>query len=179
MGLTSAIISGVSTAGQFAAQRFQANSLDRQADFDASITQAKVNDTIARGNYDASRRQQAGRQLVGAQRAAAGASGIDPNVGTPAALQIDEAKFSALDALTIQNNAARTAWGYSAQSQLNQQGLRNEAQQIRTGSYSTILTGASNAARYGLTRRGTTVPTSAKAPANDPIADQWWRGGGY
>jgi hypothetical protein len=52
------------------------------------------------------------RGMLGTQRAALAANGIDPNSGTALALQDETVAFGETDAMTIRYNAAREAWGY-------------------------------------------------------------------
>lgn len=61
----------------------------------------------------AKRRETAG--IIGAQRAAYAAHGVDVNVGSPVDVQASTAELGELDALTIRNNAAREAYGYQIQ----------------------------------------------------------------
>lgn len=63
----------------------------------------------------------AGREtaaLMGRQRAGFAASGVDVNTGSPLDVQADTARFGQLNQLTIRNNAAREAWGYTASANL-------------------------------------------------------------
>jgi hypothetical protein len=148
MGATAGILTAASTVGEFASQRGQANALVARADYQSSMADITANDAIARGNQEASLHELAGGRAIGAQRAGQAASGIDPNSGTAADLQGDEAKFSALDAQMIRNNAAREAWGYRTDAMFGKLGAENEAANLRAASYSTLLTGATKT--YGL-----------------------------
>ena len=57
---------------------------------------------------------------MGRQKAVQAASGLDVNVGTPAAIRSETSRMVQLDALTMRNNAWRQA-----------SGMRNQAQQMR------------------------------------------------
>lgn len=145
MGITGSVMAAASvaeTASTFIGQRQQASAIRDASAFDTAQADYAANDATARGAFDASRRAVAGRQMVGAQRAAAAASGIDANSGSAAQLQSDEAGMSAFDEQMIRNNAAREAWGYKAQSTINSQAAKNEADALKRDSYSTLLTGA-------------------------------------
>lgn len=76
----------------------------------------------ARGRYDADIQRMRTQQMIGTQRAAGAASGGDVNAGSLAEMQDDTAMLGELDALTIENNAAREAYGYKVQAI---QGLSN------------------------------------------------------
>jgi hypothetical protein len=55
------------------------------------------------------------RAMVGATKAAQGASGVDVNSGSFVGARTGEAEFGALDALTIRSDAARKAYAASVQ----------------------------------------------------------------
>lgn len=90
-------------------------------------------------------------QQEGAIRAAAGASGLDANAGSPVRLQADTARVGEEDALTIRANAARAAYGYkvqglnyAAQAGLDEMGAQDAARGGALGAFSSILGGASS-----------------------------------
>lgn len=64
-------------------------------------------------NVDTKRLQTAG--VIGSELAAQGASGLDVNKGSNVDVRSSAAELGELDALTIRNNAARTAYGYQVQ----------------------------------------------------------------
>lgn len=157
MGATAGMMltMGNATSG-FVAQQNQARALTSGAGFDTQLAKLQASDAIARGEQEANVRALQSRRAIGAQRAGLAASGVDVNSGTASDLQTDEARFSALDQQTIRNNAAREAWGYTTQANLNATGATNEADNLKAQSYGTLLTGVANT--YGLYRntRGTT-----------------------
>lgn len=150
MGATGAMmaLNSVGTLGTFASQQQQAGAITRQADFSARLADLNAHDAVTRGDQQASARALRGRQMIGAQRAAQAASGVDANTGSAVNVQADEAGLSALDQQIIRNNAAREAWGYRTQGLLDRVGAQNEAANLRAQSYNTLLTGA--AKNYGL-----------------------------
>ncbi len=84
-------------------------------------------------------------------RAVAGASGVDPNTGTPVALQSDTEKLGTLEALTIRWNAERRAYAdevtgtsAGAQSQLDLAAARNVGSAGTVNMFSSLLSGASS-----------------------------------
>lgn len=81
----------------------------------ARVAELQAVDAIARGNREASQHMQAVAALVGQQRAALAAQGIDLTQGTAMALQEDTARQGAIDVETIKANAWREAWGYRSQ----------------------------------------------------------------
>jgi hypothetical protein len=124
MGVETLAIAGLVTsiAGTMAGvggQILQGRQAAGQASYQATI--ASNNAILAKRNAAAaleagSVREQAKRRetagLIGAQRAAYAAHGVDVNVGSPVDVQASTAKLGELDALTIRNNAAREAYGY-------------------------------------------------------------------
>lgn len=92
------------------------------------------------------------RAIVGAEKAAQAASGIDVNTGSAPDVRASTAEIGELDALTIRSNAARQAYGYDvaavndvAQARL----LSAESAQARRagifGAVGSLLGGASSA----------------------------------
>jgi hypothetical protein len=97
------------------AQRASGKAQQRLAEYNAQVGEVQADDAIARGREDEGRHRVAVRGLIGSQRAALAASGVDVNSGTASEIQEDTARQGELDALTIRLNAAREAWGYKVQ----------------------------------------------------------------
>lgn len=168
MGATAGIVlSGANTASQVVAQRQQANAITASSNFDTQVANVNAADAVARGTTDAQLRDLRGRQAIGAQRAGLAASGIDANVGTPAGLQEDEAKFSELDQQMIRNNAAREAYGFTANAGFNALGAQQQASAVRQQSVNTLLTGAADA--YGRYRGSRDEKLGTQSPAGTGI----------
>lgn len=125
------------------------------ANWNATIADKNATDAERRGQIAANRQRSQTRQTVGAQRAALAAQGLSLDSGTAVDLQADTSYFGELDALTIRNNAAREAWGYTSQAtDLRAQGrqVRSQAEQdaanLKRRSYGTLLTGGTQL--YGI-----------------------------
>lgn len=97
------------------AQREAAESEAELSEFNAHVAQAQATDAIQRGAEDESRYRSGVRDLIGSQRTGIAASGINVGYGSAVDVQADAAFLGELDALTIRNNAAREAWGYTVQ----------------------------------------------------------------
>lgn len=69
-------------------------------------------DSIDRGNQEAGKASLKSDQLMGDARTALASSGVDSQSGSGLQALADTRAYSKLDQLTIQNNAAREAWGY-------------------------------------------------------------------
>lgn len=154
--LLTAASAGISAYG--AIEQGKANSA--AASYQAQV--AQNNQTIANQNAqfalqqgqqeEAAKRQQTA-QTISEQRAITAASGIDPNSGSSKRIQGDTAALGELDAQTIRNNAARTAWGYQnqgmnfgAQASLLQSQSANASAAGELGAFSSIVGGAASVA---------------------------------
>ncbi len=152
----SAIGTGVSMYGaaqSASAQSAAANYQAQVAANNALIAKQQAAATTQAGDISAQNTLMAAGQRTSAIRAAAAASGVDANTGTPVSLQSDSAKLGMLDALTVRNNAARqaysqqvTATGDTAQSQLYSAELQQAMTAGQIGAFGSLLSGASNVA---------------------------------
>lgn len=121
-GSSAAIAAEISIATAAAGTAVSAAGSEQQASYQAAV--AKNNQTIAgmnatlalqQGQQAAQAKQRQTSELIGKERAAAGASNVELDSGSPLRIQKDTAELGELDTLTIQNNAARQAWNYRAQ----------------------------------------------------------------
>lgn len=96
----------------------------------AAFKNQTADETINAGDTAADWQRVKAGQAIGTQRSVQAANGIDVNSGSSAQLQDDTAMLGELDALTIQINAAREAYGYRVQAQ---QDLSNAGQTVRNG----------------------------------------------
>lgn len=136
-------------------------------DSNAQIAEIQAQDAIDRGNKDAKELKKQGKRLIGAQRAALAAQGIEVNDADALALQMDTAGSTAQDALKIKNNAWREAWGfrvqganYRSQGELANLAAKNKSRNtiLTTGlnitkdlSYATYLKKTKDVPKYGET----------------------------
>jgi hypothetical protein len=67
---------------------------------------------IQRGDKEAVRAKQLARRIIGSQRAAMGAQGIDLESGSALDIQKETASLGAEEAMIIKNNSWMEAWGY-------------------------------------------------------------------
>lgn len=148
------IVSGVgslSTAyAQSEAIKTQGEYQKQQYSFNEKVANLQAADALKRGDKSASDHKKSTKKLIGAQRAALAAQGIEVDSGSALEIQQDTAALGAADAVQIKNNAWREAWGYRVQaSDLGSRGSfaeiasKNEARQ-------TILTGGMKAIGSGL-----------------------------
>lgn len=156
MGTTGAVAAGgqagLSIVGAYntsQSQKLQAEFQQAQYEANSKIANLQGESAIQAGEFAQADTGRRAKALIGSERAAAGASGVDVNSGSAAAIQGDTAALSAMDQLTIKNNAWKQAWGYS------EQALQSEGSGIFTGlaganqSQNTLLTGGMQAVGYG------------------------------
>lgn len=78
----------------------------------ASVADQQAADAKARGDVAAAETRRKYAALMGTQRAALAARGLDITDGSANATLQDTAYFGATDEITVRANAAREAWGY-------------------------------------------------------------------
>jgi len=141
MALIPVALSVVGGMQQGRAQEAQANAAARDARTNAMYANDAANDAQARGRYDSDIQRLRIGQNIGTQRAAQAANGGLVNEGSNAVLQEDTAALGELDALTIQNNAAREAYGYKVQAAQGFSNANRLKQQGQTAKQSSLLGG--------------------------------------
>jgi hypothetical protein len=164
-----AVMSGVGQikAGNAAARA--AESQAQQLEFNAGVADLQAQDATQRGLEEEQRFRTQVRGLVGSQRSALAAQGIDVGSGSAADVQADTAYLGELDARKIRANAQREAWGYEVEAadlrmgaDVARKGGQAAKSASRWGVANTVLgTGSSLLmSRYGWDRRVTTQRTA-------------------
>lgn len=116
----------------------------------AKLADAAAADAIARGTREAGKQRLEGGQLIARQRVAYANSGVDATVGTPATVMENTRATTELDAQTLQNNAAREAWGFKAKAAEFRKEAGLERRRSDRQAIGTILGGAGRlASKYG------------------------------
>lgn len=134
----------VAVGSAYQQSRFQGKIADRNV----KIEDLKTTDAARRGDIAAQEQANKTRQLMGAQRAAIGASGAELDSGSGGKILEQTALYGALDEQRARVNASREAWGYQ------QEAVGQELQGTmarRAGLYNMgggLLSGGSKA--YGL-----------------------------
>jgi hypothetical protein len=123
--------------------RYQAN----EHGFNSRMAMLQAQDAEQRGEQDVQSVRLERRRLVGRQRAAAAAGGVDVNAGSALAAQEETAYYGELDALTAKRNAYREALGYESESIAQVGKARMARLAARNESRSTLLTGGLGATR--------------------------------
>lgn len=113
----STVLGAVGTIQQASAASAQANYQAKVAANNATIANNMAKDTRDRGTIAEQQQRQQTKQLMGRQRAAMGANGVE--LGSGSALDVigDTAQIGELDALTVRGNYEREALGYQNQAQ--------------------------------------------------------------
>lgn len=172
MGVAGGIAAGVGAAGTiYSALAMDAASVynSTMAEYNAKQLDAMASEVIARGEEEATRVGESGRQFLGEQRAAMAAQGIDISTGTAVDLQIDTIRRNAEDLSRVRANAAREALGIRTQASSTRAQSVNDRATMRNQAAGTLLTGVGQAISaggqlYESSQRGaSSKPTPAKA----------------
>lgn len=136
--------------GKAAAQAARFNS--KVADMNAEIAERQARDALERGKLEEQKKRTQVQQVLGRQKAAMAANGVDVGFGSPLDTLVDTATLGEVDALTIRSNAAREAYDYRVRGANGraQAGLdRMNADASETAGYlgaaGTLLTGGAKA----------------------------------
>lgn len=156
LGLGSLVVNAAGAASESDAREKEALANQKLAD-DAAV------DALDRGRLEAGFTRAAGTQLQSSQRVAYQASGVDQSFGTAANVQADTAAHIELQARTIENNAAREAWGFKTYGLKYGQMAANEAQRRPLQTAGTLLGGLGQLAGVAASGyRGPKAPDSWK-----------------
>lgn len=128
----------------------QGKYLNKVAKVNAGISERAGRDAVKRGNIDADEQRQQTGQVLGAQRAAFAANGVDVNSGSAGQVQNDTAALGELDALTLVNNAAREAYGYQVQAMDQRQQGKLAKYKGKMDAIGSILGGVEKGATMGM-----------------------------
>ena len=152
MGATAAIGTAVVGAGFGAYAKIKAGEKAEDMFYrNAGFADWQATDALERGAINEKRQRQTTEQVIGQQRTSLASQHVDVNKGSALDVQADAAYLGELDALTIRNNAAKEAYGYSVQAEdLRQRGQNAKQEGVMEG-ISTILGGGSSLllAKYG------------------------------
>jgi len=166
MGQSGNIVAGIAALGggiaQAQASRTQGKIARSQAELNAQIAESQASDAIKRGEKEASAHKMKVKQMMGSQRAALAAQGLDLSGESAMAGVGDTAYFGEMDIQQIKMNAYREAFGYKQQaSNLKSQG-RLDYLAGRAGATSSFLTGGMQALSYGAMARDSYIKDKKK-----------------
>lgn len=115
LGLTQLASTGAGVAGdltQASALRAQGRMAQAVAERNARYIQLRARDATERGHRDAATRGREGAALEARQLAVQAAQGVDPSIGSAAAVRESTERMTQEDVLTIERNAMLEAWGF-------------------------------------------------------------------
>lgn len=148
----STVMGAAGSIQQGQAAQASANYNAKVADMNAKIAERQARDAVERGQIEEQQQRMKTSQVIGQQKAAMAANGVDLGFGSPLDTLVDTATMGELDALTIRANT------YREERDLRQQGLNY------TGQASALRAEGKNAAAAGrLNAFGTILGSGAKA----------------
>jgi hypothetical protein len=138
IGIIGGVVSAIGAIKQGQAQADAANYQAQVARNNEVIALQQANITRQDGAIKAQQQDQKSAQTLGTQKAVLGASGVDVESGSAREVIASQNELARLDALTVQSNAERKAWGYDveAANQKSQQTLyKMQASNAREAGY--------------------------------------------
>jgi hypothetical protein len=120
---TSAVLAAGSAYVQYDTNKQAGKVQEAIAENNARLAADDAANALAMGDRESEQQAWRTRAILGQQRAAIAAQGIDASMGTPLELLGETAMFGEVDQQTIRLNAARNAWGFRAEST----NIRNQA----------------------------------------------------
>jgi len=148
IGLVGGVVSAIGAIQQGKAQSDAAKYQAQVARNNEIIALQQAAYTRQEGAAQAQQQDLKSAQLIGRQKAVLGASGVDLESGSPRDVQQSQVELARLDALTVQSNAERKAWGFDveavnqkAQSQLHYMQAAQAKKAATLSAFSSILGG--------------------------------------
>lgn len=112
-------VQGLSTIGSTyaaaSANRAESDYKKSQYAIQQQMAEIQAKDAEARGQRSVESLRRQTKKLIGSQRTALAAQGINIESGSALDVQLDTAQLSAMDELAIKSNAYREAFGYRSQ----------------------------------------------------------------
>ncbi len=116
LSIASTVVGGVVSA---IGAKQQADAQANAANYNAAVARNAALFAQQQGEVNAQAADRRTAAMIGRQRAAYAAGNLDVNTGSPLDIQADTADMGRLNSLTIRNNAARQAYGYQANANLD------------------------------------------------------------
>jgi hypothetical protein len=136
------MIQGIGTAALGSEQAAdEMRSAIRQGEYDSAAADYNSRQALIKGARGAAKARMEGSALIARQRTAYATSGVETTSGTPMAVMASTAGLSELEAQTIQNDAAREAWGYQVSRNASQDNTQAKLRGAQRGQYGSILAG--------------------------------------
>jgi hypothetical protein len=138
LGVGSLVLQAIGTGAKAFGEYSAGQDAARVAEQNAQLAERAAGDALSRGEEQAARIRGETDRLIGSQRAAYGAAGVELGYGSPLDVMVGSRRVSEQDIATTRLNAARESWGYRAQAQQFRQGGQAAAQ---AGALSALGTG--------------------------------------
>lgn len=148
--ITEGGITLASAYGQAGALQGQANWARESGDFASRMAGLQAKDVERRGALSATAIRQQGQRIIGSQRAALAAQGIDIATGSAVDVQADTARQAELDAQQVEANAWRQAWGIREQGREDAFAGRMQGADLDQRAFASALTGGAAFVRSGV-----------------------------
>jgi len=121
----------------------------RVANTNARLSEIQAGEAYRKGDENVQKISKLKTQVLGSQRAAFAAQGLEVGSGSAADIQAETEKYAELDIITAKNNAWKEAWGYKVsalqstlQGEFIQSGAAQDAQAtIAAGNLGLITSG--------------------------------------
>lgn len=137
-----------STAMQAYSQKQAGDAQAAIAKQNALVAGYQAKDALARGTEDVGRNQMKVAAIMGSQRVAGAANGVQLDTGTALAIAEDAARLGSLDSQTIMLNARREAWAYKVQAKSGLYQGQLDQNAGNSNALGSLLTGAGKAYGY-------------------------------
>ncbi|WP_278549851.1 virion core protein, T7 gp14 family [Cloacibacillus evryensis] len=164
LSVVGTVASGIAQSGaarqQAEVQRQEAEHAAKQQEFNAQRARTEAEDIARRASDEERAMREKAAQVKGAQRAAAGASGVDVGAGSSLDLLRETAYIEDEDAAAIRFNAMRARGGRFAEAQ--QSAWNAKATRIGGANAARATTNAGKAALWGSLLKGGSI-----------VADKW------
>jgi hypothetical protein len=122
----------------------------QMAGINAAFASMKADDAVRRGESAEQAYRGQVKKVIGSQRAAAAANGVDVNSGSAADAQVETAVIGEQEALKIRANAWKEAWGYKFEAQTASMNGQFAAMSSENEARNSLLTGGMHALDYGV-----------------------------
>lgn len=163
---SSKIIGATAAAGggalQFMGAYYQGKVANELYEYKHKLAKKSIKDIGQKGEEAVRRKRQEVSGLVGKQRAAFGASGIDVNTGMALETQVETGKMGEMDAMLIRENYREQQWAKSAEAQIYKKQAETADRLALLGGAQGLLSGASDVSSVYASYQTTKTPETTQ-----------------
>lgn len=160
-------LSAVQTGVQYTAEGDEGKLEVQRDQQNESLANTAARDSMIRGDIQAGLARIHGSQVAAEQKVAYANSGVTLGEGTPAQTAANTRTMSTLDVMTIQNNAAREAFGYTSKAAQFELQTKMDAARMRNKQTGTLLSGMSKFASAGSSGGGDSGGSDSQSSIDD------------